>query len=127
MVAKRHRVTAVSKRQRRQSIKRSQVKFRKKTLEVRRAVSQRGRTHPMEHAGMDQPQTPQMTLMESTAIRRFKYFIEEKRLRIWFVSNHVYDYFNVPESIVLDLSQASSKGRFFYYNIRTSYRFERIR
>ena len=117
----------VSARQRRKSIQRSQVKFRKDTLEVKRAVSRRGRRHAMEQAAIGQPQTAQDVLMESTAIRRFKYYIGEKRLRIWFVSKHVYDYYNVPESVVLDLSEASSKGRYFYYNIRTSYKFRRVR
>ena len=117
MVARRSRVTALSKRKRRQSIKRRQVKFRKKTIEVRRAVSERGREHPMARAGIRQPQTAQNLLMESTAIRRFKYYIEEKRLRIWFVSKGVYDYFNVPESVVLDFANAQSKGRYFHNNI----------
>ena len=73
------------------------------------------------------PEQPQDLLMESTAIRRFKYFIEENRLRIWFVKKGVYDYFKVPESVVITLAQAQSKGRYFYYNIRTSFEFERIR
>ena len=73
------------------------------------------------------PEQPQDLLMESTAIRRFKYYIEENRLRIWFVTKGVYDYFKVPESVVITLAQAQSKGRYFYYNIRTSFEFERIR
>ena len=121
------RVSAVTKRKRRQSFKRSQARVSKKTIQVRRAVSQRGRTHPMEHAGMDQPDSPQDVLMASTAIRKFKYWIEQKRLRIWFVSKGVYDYYQVPESVVITLSQAQSKGRYFYYNIRMSFLYRRIR
>ena len=120
-------MSAVSKRKRRQSLKRSQVRVRKATLEVRQMVSQRGRTHPMEAPLPGMPEQPQDLLMESTAIRRFKYFIEENRLRIWFVKKGVYDYFKVPESVVIELSQAQSKGRYFYYNIRTSFEFKRIR
>ena len=127
MVARRHKVKKISTRQRRKSIQRRQVKFKKKTIEVRRAVSQRGTKSMMEHPAMDQPQLPQNVLQESTAIKRFKYFIDEKRLRIWFVSKGVYDYYNVPESVVLDFANAQSKGRYFYYNIRTSYEFKRIR
>ena len=127
MMAKRSRVSAVSARKRRQSIKRSQVKFRKKTIEVRKAVSKRGTKSMMEHPAMSQPQTAQNVLQESTAIRRFKYDKEKKVLRIWFVSKGVYDYYNVPESVVIELSQAQSKGRYFYYNIRTTYEFRRIR
>ena len=117
----------VSKRQVRQSIKKSQLKIRKTTLEVKKVVSMRGRSQMMEQAPMDQPQAPQTLLMDSTAIRKFKYWTEEERLRIWFVSGHVYDYYKVPESVVISLSRAQSKGRYFYYNIRMSYRFRRIR
>lgn len=127
MVSRRKRVTAVTKRKRRLAIKRAQVRFRKKTIEVRRAVSVRGRPHVMARPALGQPEQPQDVLLESTAIRRFKYYIEERRLRIWWVEGGVYDYFNVPEGVVLDLSQAPSKGRYVYYNIRTSYKFRRIR
>ena len=126
MVVKR-RVSAVSKRKRRQSLKRSQVRFKRKTIEVRRPISQRGRTHPMEAPLPGMPQQPQAVLMASTAIRRFKYYIDEERLRIWWVGGGVYDYYNVPESVVIELSQAQSKGKYVYYNIRTSYDFKRIR
>jgi len=127
MVSKRHKVSAVSKRKRRQSLKRSQVRISRKSIEVRRAVSQRGRTHPMEAPLPGMPEQPQAVLMESTAIRRFKYNIEKEVLRIWWVEGGVYDYYNVPESVVLDLSQAQSKGRFVYYNIRTTYNYARVR
>lgn len=118
---------AISKRQRRQHLKRSQVRVGRKTIEVRRAVSQRAREHPMEAPGIGMPQTPQQLLLDSTAIRKFKYWIEERRLRIWFVKGGVYDYYDVPESVVITLAQAQSKGRYFYYNIRLEYKFKRIR
>ena len=127
MAAKRHRVTAVSKRKRRQAFKRAQARVSRRTIQVRRAVSQRGRMQPMEAAAPSQPQQPQDVLTRSTAIRKFKYNIEDKKLRIWFVSKGVYDYYNVPESVVITLAQAPSKGRYFYYNIRTTYEFRRIR
>lgn len=127
MAAKRHKISKISKRQRRLSIKKGQIKVRKTTLEVRRPISQRGRTHPMEAPLPGMPEQPQALLLQSTAIRRFKYWIDQRRLRIWFVEKGVYDYYNVPESTVITLSQAQSKGRYFYYNIRTTYEFKRIR
>ena len=127
MVARRHKVKTVSKRQLRKSRKKSQVKYRKTTLEVKRAVSRRGTEHKMQHPALDQPQQPQNLLQESTAIRRFKYYIDERRLRIWWVEGGVYDYYDVPESVVNNLIDAHSKGRYVYYNIRTSYEFKRIR
>ena len=127
MVAKRHRVSAVSKRKRRQSLKKSQLRIGKSTMQMKKVVSQRGRTHPMEAPLPGMPETPQALLMESTAIRKLKYNMDTQILRIWFVSHHVYDYYKVPESVVITLSQAQSKGHYFYYNIRTSYEFKRIR
>ena len=127
MVSKRHRLSPVTKRQLRLSRKRSQVKYRKKSLEVRRAVSKRGTQHKMEHPAMDQPQQPQNLFQESTAIRRFKYYLDDNRLRIWWLEGGVYDYYNVPESVFNELVDAHSKGRYAYYNIRTSYEFKRIR
>ena len=118
---------ALSKRQRRRHIKRAQLRIGKKTIELKKVISQRARTHPMEAAGIGQPQTGQKLLLDSTALRRFKYWIEQRRLRIWFVKGRVYDYYNVPESVVITLSQAQSKGRYFYYNIRLEYNFKRIR
>ena len=126
---KRHPVKPVSKRQIRQAVKKGQLRIRAKTLEVRRPISQRGRTHVMQEEvpGITKHQIPQTLLLDSTAIKRFKYWIDQKRLRIWFVKKGVYDYYNVPESVVITLAQAQSKGNYFYYNIRTSYEFRRIR
>jgi hypothetical protein len=101
----------------RKSIQRSQLQVRKRTLEVRRAVSLRGRTQLMEAPALGQPQQPQSLLAESTAIRRFKYWIEEQRLRIWFTTGHVYDYYDVPEGVVTTLARAQSKGRAFHETI----------
>ena len=111
---KRSILKAISARKIRKSVQRSQLRIRKRTLEVRRAVSLRGRTQLMEAPSPGQPTLPQDITAESTAIRRFKYFIEDRRLRIWFTSGHVYDYRNVPESVVIILAQAQSKGRTFH-------------
>ena len=126
---KRHKVKPVSKKQIRQSVKKGQLRIRKTTLEVRRPISQRGRTHVMQEEvpGITKHQIPQTLLLDSTAIKRFKYWTKEKRLRIWFVKGGVWDYYDVPESRVINLAQAQSKGNFFYYNIRTSFEFKRIR
>jgi len=80
-----------------------------------------------EAPGITTTQLAQDVLMHSTAIRKFKYFVKEKRLRIWWQTRGVYDYYDVPESVVLAFAQAQSKGNFAYYNIRTSYTYQRIR
>ena len=113
------KVGRVTARQRRKSMKRAQLRtgITGKTIQVRHAVSMRGTSGLMTAPGMDQPQQAQDILKHSSAIRKFKYWIEEKRLRIWFVSKGVYDYYNVPESVVYDLADASSKGRYFHDSI----------
>ena len=127
MAAIRHRPTALSKRKRRQARKRAIPKITTRKIEAKRVVSKRGRTHPMEAPLPGMPEQPQKLLLDSTALRRFKYIISTKTLRIWFVEGGVYDYYNVPESTVLTLADAQSKGRYFYYNIRTTYNYKRVR
>lgn len=112
--AKQYQVKRVSTRHIRKSIKRGQLKVRKTTLEVRRPRSLRGRTQLMEAPALGQPIQPQDLLVGSTALRRFKYYIEQQRLRVWFTTGHVYDYLKVPESVVLILASAQSKGRTFH-------------
>ena len=107
----------VSAKQLRKVAKRSQLKIRKTTLEMKKVVSQRGRTHYMEAPLPGMPETPQKLTMESEVISKFKYDIPSKTLRIWFTSGQVYDYYNVPESVVMVLAQAQSKGRYFHDNI----------
>jgi len=132
---KRHKVKPVSRKQVRKSAMKSQLKYgRGGTLVVKKVVSQRGRTHWMEEETPDitKHQIPQNILMESTAIKKLRYKPYKQKegygtLRIWFVEGGVYDYANVPESVVLLLAQAQSKGNFFYYNIRTTYQFIRVR
>ena len=113
----------------RKSQRQAETKFTLKTIQQKRVVSMRGRTSLMqeEAPGMTQLQLAQDILLYSTAIKKFKYDLKSKTLRIWFVRKGVYDYYDVPESVVLELSRAQSKGHYFYYNIRTSYEYKRIR
>jgi len=113
----------------RKSQRQAATKITLKTIQQKRVVSMRGRTSLMqeEAPGMTQLQLPQDILLYSTAIKKFKYDLKTQTLRIWFVKKGVYDYYNVPESVVLEFSRAQSKGHYFYYNIRTSYDFMRIR
>ena len=127
-----HKVEKVSERQVRKTARRSQAQIGMKTIQVKELVSQRGRTHWMqeEAPGMTTTHPEQDVLMHSTAIAKFKYYLKEKRLRLWWKGKRklwVYDYYEVPESVVLTFAQAQSKGNYAYYNIRTSYRYERIR
>ncbi|WP_022681273.1 KTSC domain-containing protein [Sphingobium bisphenolivorans] len=64
--------------------------------------------------------------MPSTVIQRFDYDRAEHRLDVQFVSGKRYSYFDVPEKLVADMQQASSKGSFFNRRIRDHYRFIRL-
>ena len=105
------------------------TKITLKTIQQKRVVSMRGRTSYMqeEAPGMTELQLPQDVLLASTAIKKFKYDLKSKTLRIWFVKKGVYDYYDVPEGVVMELARAQSKGHYFYYNIRTEYKYKRIR
>ena len=121
--AKRKALRHVSASQVRKMARKSQLKMGIKTIQMKAVVSQRGRTHAMEAALPGMPETSQDVLMASTAIKRFKYDLKTKTLKIWFVNGGAYNYFDVPESIVLNFAQAQSKGRFFVQNIRNDYKF----
>lgn len=116
----------VSARQVRRTARRGQLRVGLKKLEAKAVISPRGRTSVVEAAAPGQPITPQTMLLLSTAISKYKYDLRSQVLRIWFVNGGSYDYFAVPESIVYDLDRAPSKGRYFYYNIRTSFRYEKV-
>lgn len=117
------RVTA---RQVRRTARRAQLRVGLKTIEVKQIVSPRGRISPAEAAAPGQPITPQTMLLLSTALRKFKYNIKSRTLRIWFVKGGIYDYFEVPQSVVFDLDRAPSKGNYFYYNIRTTFKYQKV-
>ena len=64
--------------------------------------------------------------MPSTVIRDYKYDDESRVLCIIFVSGKIYEYEQVPASVYLGLSIASSKGRFFTRFIKDQYRYREI-
>lgn len=65
--------------------------------------------------------------MPSTAIRRYSYDRQSRRLSIWFEpKGRHYIYFDVPEAIYDGLREASSRGRFFNTAIRDHFKFEQV-
>ena len=52
---------------------------------------------------------------------------ENKTLRIEFHSGGIYDYYNVLESVYLDLMNASSKGEYHAQFIKYNYEYAKIR
>jgi KTSC domain len=65
--------------------------------------------------------------VESSLLLWVAYAAGEHRLRLEFRSGEVYDYFDVPAPIYLDLLAAESKGRYFNQHVRDLYRTQRIR
>ena len=126
MAAKKKQPKQVSQKDVRASARKAAVRIGVKKIEVKQAISQRGRTHPMEAPLPGMPQTAQTVLVESTTIKKFKYYIRTRILRVWFVNGGSYKYYEVPQSVVLLFAQAQSKGSFFYYNIRKSYRYKKV-
>lgn len=102
-------------------------KWRQKTIEVKRVISLRGRVSHAQAPLVGMPTTPQDFLLGSSVINSYKYWTKEHRLRIWFVSGHVYDYYDVPAKVIHQLGLAPSKGRYFYYDIRKSFKYKQIK
>jgi hypothetical protein len=69
----------------------------------------------------------------STAIVSFTYIPERRFLMLhWWkdwkkkIEGPKYGYFNVPMDVYIELVRASSKGRYIYYNVRTSFPYVRM-
>lgn len=88
----------------------------------------------------EKPFTTQQVGINSTAIYGFSYDRKRLLLRITFWktkqkdnkityigAGNAYWFYKVPEEIFDGFQKASSKGRFFYYMIRTKYKFTRIK
>lgn len=65
--------------------------------------------------------------VESSALSRVGYDKREHVLVAEFKdSGAIYAYYDVPESVYNALLDADSIGSYFYYNVRTSYAYERL-
>ena len=66
------------------------------------------------------------TSMPSSVIKGLRYDEASRRLRVWFVSGSVYDYFAVPEPLARAFVASRSKGRFFSQHVRDRYDYEQV-
>lgn len=62
----------------------------------------------------------------SSNIASVGYDANTNTLEIEFNSGHIYQYFDVPNSIYDDLVSASSVGQYFHQTIKGIYRYARI-
>lgn len=58
--------------------------------------------------------------VESTNLASVGYDPESSTLEIEFRNGGIYQYFGVPQHIYEELINASSKGQYFYHNIRNA-------
>jgi hypothetical protein len=64
--------------------------------------------------------------VDSTLLLWVAYSPDRQCLRLKFCSGEIYDYFQVPQTIYLDLLAAESKGRYFNRRIRDAYTTQRL-
>lgn len=87
-----------------------------------------GRTKSKPHINDKQfsDQNKQLSLPGSSTIQSAAYWPSKKYLVVSFKSGHTYSYNGVDIPVILNWEQASSAGSFFYYNIRTSFRYQKM-
>jgi hypothetical protein len=64
--------------------------------------------------------------MPSTVVADMTYDEKGKKLRIRFVSGLVYEYLEVPETVVSSMRQSGSKGTFLNRHIKGHYKYRRL-
>jgi hypothetical protein len=71
-------------------------------------------------------QNKQLSLPSSSTIQQAAYWPSKQYLVVSFKSGHTYSYDKVPIESVMKWEQASSAGSYFYYNIRMSFRYQKM-
>jgi hypothetical protein len=64
--------------------------------------------------------------VDSSNIESIGYDLQNQTLEIEFQNGHVYQYFDVPESVYLNLMAAGSYGKWFSENVKGHFRYARI-
>lgn len=67
-----------------------------------------------------------LSLKASSTIQSANYWPDKEFLIVSFKSGGSYSYKGVPLNIILSWEQASSAGSYFYYNIRTSFSYQKL-
>lgn len=62
----------------------------------------------------------------SSNIRSIGYDLQSATLEVEFISNDVYQYFDVPEYLYQQFFHASSYGQFLNDHIRYNYRYQKV-
>ena len=118
----------------RHAIQRWRGKRSKQKEEISRVYSERRETKAISPMVAYKPyDTEQPISLESTAIYSMKYDPSTRLLWITFWKYNMkgpastYLYYGVPGRLWTSLNEASSKGRFFYYMIRSRFKYSRVK
>jgi hypothetical protein len=65
--------------------------------------------------------------VSSSNLRSVGYDVVAHILEVEFQNSRVYQYFGVPQDIHDALMNAASHGSYFYWNLRSCYRYSRVR
>lgn len=65
--------------------------------------------------------------IDSSFIDSVGYDLSEKKLRVWLLNGHTYDYFDVPEEEFERLLEAESAGEYYNRKIKGTYEFNEIK
>ena len=65
-------------------------------------------------------------MVKSSNLKSIGYDQSSNILEIEFLSGGIYQYFKVPNQVYLALMKATSKGSYFYRNIKEQYNYNRI-
>jgi len=84
------------------------------------------KVHPSDAQYVDGTKTEQVATKPSSTIQSAAYWIEKQYLVVSFKSGATYDYQQVPLNTILMWERAPSAGSFFYYNIRTSFKYSKV-
>lgn len=74
----------------------------------------------------DKEQSKQLKLPPSSTIQSAAYWPTKEYLLVSFKSGHTYSYSDVPALTIEFWQAASSAGSWFYYNIRMSYKYQKM-
>ena len=64
--------------------------------------------------------------VDSSELRSVGYEMDAAVLEAEFHSGEVYDYFDVPAQLVVELLEAESIGRYFNAHIRSKFKFKKV-
>lgn len=67
---------------------------------------------------------PEYQKVKSSIIDRIAW--EDGNLYVRFLNGSLYVFYSVPENVFVELQNVSSKGNFFYQNIRNSYEYNKL-